>query len=124
MARNKTLIGTLAILVITLLATSANAHPKLKTSNPTANVSSKASPTEIKLSFNERVIAKFSGLEIKNESGKAIATGTPLTDPDDQKQLIVPLSAPLVAGRYTVLWHAVSEDTHRVKGQYSFGVDR
>ena len=124
MARNKTLIGTLAILVITLLATSANAHPKLKSSNPTANVSSKASPTEIKLSFNERVIAKFSGLEIKNESGKAIATGTPLTDPDDQKQLIVPLSAPLVAGRYTVLWHAVSEDTHRVKGQYSFGVDR
>src|SRR5438132_1497143 len=25
---------------------------------------------------------------------------------------------------YTVTWHAVSEDTHRVKGEYSFGVDR
>ena len=124
MARNTTSIGTLAILAITLLATSANAHPKLKSSSPTADVSSKASPTEIKLSFSEGVIAKFSGLEIKNESGKAIATGTPLTGPNDQKQLIVPLSAPLAAGRYTVTWHAVSEDTHRVKGQYSFGVDR
>jgi methionine-rich copper-binding protein CopC len=29
-----------------------------------------------------------------------------------------------MAGHYKVTWHAVSEDTHRVKGEYSFGVDR
>jgi methionine-rich copper-binding protein CopC len=28
----------------------------------------------------------------------------------------------LSAGSYTVEWHAVSEDTHRIKGQYSFKV--
>jgi methionine-rich copper-binding protein CopC len=70
------------------------------------------------------VIAKFSGLELKDEAGKRIATGVPVTDPKDRRQLVVPLPAPLMVGHYTVSWHAVSEDTHRVKGEYSFRVDR
>jgi methionine-rich copper-binding protein CopC len=117
-------IGTLAALAISLLATSADAHPKLNSASPAADVSSKVSPTEIKLNFSEDVIAKFSGVEIKDESGQAIPTGVPVTDPKDRKQLVVPLRAPLTAGHYTVTWHAVSEDTHRVKGEYWFGVDR
>ena len=122
MSRNTMAIGTLAVLAISLLATSANAHPKLNSVSPAADVSSKVSPTEIKLNFSEGVIAKLSGVEIKNESGKAIPTGVPVTDPKDQKQLVVSLPGPLMAGHYTVTWHAISEDTHRVKGEYSFGV--
>jgi methionine-rich copper-binding protein CopC len=117
-------IGTLAVLAICLLATSANAHPKLKTASPAADVASKVSPTEIKLTFSEGVIARFSGLEIKDEAGKIVAGGAAATDPKDKKQLVVPLPAPLAAGHYTVTWHAVSEDTHRVEGKYSFTVDR
>jgi methionine-rich copper-binding protein CopC len=111
-------------MAIGLLATSASAHPKLTSASPTADVSGKISPTEIKLNFSEGVIAKFSGVEIKNESGKIIPTGVPVTDPKNHKQLVVPLPTPLMAGHYTVSWHAVSDDTHRVKGEYSFGVDR
>jgi len=117
-------VATLAVLAISLLTTSANAHPKLISVSPAADVSSKVSLTEIKLSFSEGVIAKFSGLELKDDAGKTIATGVPANDPRDQKQLVVPLPTPLTAGHYTVTWHAVSEDTHRVKGEYSFGVDR
>jgi len=124
MSRKNMSMGTFAVLALGLLATSANAHPMLKSASPAADVSSKTSPTEIRLSFSEDVIAKFSGLEIKNGDGKTIPTGVPVTDPKDQKQLVVPLPAPLTAGHYTVTWHAVSEDTHRVKGEYSFGVDR
>ena len=117
MSRNTITMGTIAVLAISLLATSANAHPKLISASPSADVASKVSPTEIKLNFSEGVIAKFSGLELKDEAGKTIATGAPVSDPKDQKQLVVPLPAPLTAGHYTVTWHAVSEDTHRVKGQ-------
>ena len=124
MSRNTLTTSTLAVLTISLLATSAYAHPKLKSASPAADVSSRVSPTEIKLNFSEGVIAKFSGVEIKNESGKTIPAGVAVTDPKDQKQLVVPLPAPLTAGRYTVTWHAVSQDTHRVKGEYSFGIDR
>ncbi len=124
MSRNTVTVATLAVLAVSLLATSANAHPKLTSASPAADVASKVSPTEIKLNFSEGVIAKFSGLELKDEAGKAISTGMPANDPKDPKQLVVPLPAPWKAGRYTVTWHAVSEDTHRVKGEYSFGVDR
>jgi methionine-rich copper-binding protein CopC len=124
MSRNSIAIATLAVLVVGALATSADAHPKLKSATPAADISSKVSLKEIKLSFSEGVIAKFSGLEIKDQAGKTITTGVPANDPGDRKQLVVPLEAPLSAGRYTVTWHAVSEDTHRVKGQYSFDVAR
>src|SRR5258706_3057468 len=123
MSRNTMAIGTLAALAISLLATSADAHPKLNSASPAADVSSKVSPTEIKLNFSEDVIAKFSGVEIRDESGQAIPTGVPVTDPKDRKQLVVPLRAPLTAGHYTVTWHAVSENTHPLKGADSFGVD-
>src|SRR5258707_8749447 len=124
MFRNTMTIGTLAVLVISLLTTSANAHPKLISASPAADVSSKVSPTEIKLNFSEGVIARFSGIELKDETGKAIATGVAATDPKDRKQLVVPLPAPLMAGHYKGTWHAVFEDTHPVKGGYSFGGDR
>ena len=123
MPRNTMARGTLAVLAISLLTTSANAHPKLISASPAADVSSKVSPKEIKLNFSEGVIAKFSGIELKDETGKTIATGVAATDPKDRTQLVVPLPAPLMAGHYKVMWHAVSEDTHRVKGEYSFGVD-
>ena len=51
-----------------------------------------------------------------------IATGKVATDAKDEKQLIVALQAPLKAGAYTVKWTAVTADTHRVNGTYSFKV--
>ena len=124
MSRHLIAKAALAVLAMAALAGSAEAHPKLKSVSPAADVSSKVSPKEIRLNFSEGVLAKFSGLELKDEAGKTIATGAPANDPGDRKQLVVPLPAPLTAGRYKVTWHAVSEDTHRVKGEYSFGVDR
>ena len=119
-------IGSLAVLALfatSLIATSAYAHPKLKSATPPADLSAASSPTEIRLTFSEGVIPKFSGLELKDQGGTTIATGPAMTDPKDKKQLVVPLKAPLAAGGYTVNWHAVAEDTHRVEGQYSFKVE-
>jgi methionine-rich copper-binding protein CopC len=80
-------------------------------------------PTEIRLTFNEGVIAKFSSAEVKDQAGTEIATGRLATDPKDQKQLIVPLQDPLTPGTYTVNWNVVSVDTHRMNGTYSFKVE-
>lgn len=113
-----------ASLGLVLAATAAMAHPKLTSSVPAADGTERAvtATKEIRLNFSEGVIAKFSGLELQDESGKPIATGTATTDAKDKKQLVVPLEAPLTAGKYRVIWHAVSEDTHRVKGEYTFTV--
>ena len=132
-------IGVIAALALGLMATSAVAHPKLKSAIPAAEMNANASPKEnavategdaggapkeIRLIFSEAVIAKMSGIVLKDEAGKPVRTGSPQTDPKDQKQLVVPVATPLVPGRYNVTWHAVSDDTHRVKGEYKFTIGR
>ena len=119
----KTSTAALAVLAASLLATTVEAHPTLRSATPPAE-STAVAPTEIRLSFSEGVIVKLSSVELKDQAGKKIVTGNLTTDPKDQKQLIVPLQGPLTAGTYTVNWNVVSVDTHRVNGTYSFKVDR
>ena len=118
----KTSTALLVVLAASLLATTVEAHPTLKSAIPPAE-STAAAPTEIRLSFSEGVIVKLSSVELKDQAGKKIATGRLATDPKDQKQLVVPLQGPLTIGTYTVTWNVVSVDTHRVNGTYSFKVD-
>src|SRR5260370_41391542 len=124
MSRNTIAIVALAVLAIGALATSADAHPKLKSVSPAADVSSKVSPKEIKLNFSEGVIAKFSVLELKDEAGKTITTGVPVNDPGNRKQLVVPLTPPLMAGTPQGNLLACSRDTNRVQGAFCFEVAR
>ncbi len=111
--------GTLAI-----SATAANAHPKLVTTNPAADAVITSSPKELRLSFNEDLVPKFSGAEVKDKQGQKVELGAAAADPADKKQLVIPLPTPLAEGVYKVDWHAVAADTHRVKGSYSFTVKR
>ena len=53
-----------------------------------------------------------------------VAAGKATTDPANEKLLVVPIKDQLAPGDYKVEWHAVSDDTHRVKGSYSFSVAR
>ena len=82
------------------------------------------SPKQIRITFNEGVIPQFCGVEVKDQTGKMIPTGKAATDPANKKLLIVPVNEQLPAGDYKVEWHAVSDDTHRVKGNFSFSVAR
>ena len=124
-------IGAAAATCIGLSTIPAFAHPVLNSTSPAADAAavsespkktSDIDPKEIRLIFSESIVAKFSGVEVKDKDGKGVDTSAAATDPLDSKQLVVPLSTRLSAGKYTVIWHAVSEDTHRVKGQYSFTV--
>ncbi|MBI5131545.1 MAG: copper homeostasis periplasmic binding protein CopC [Rhodopseudomonas palustris] len=115
---------TLSIVVlgaVALASGAALAHPEFQSAEPPAGKSS-ASPKQIRILFNESVIPQFSGIELKDQTGKAIATGRATTDPTNKKLMIVPLKDQLAPGDYKVEWHAVSDDTHKVKGSYSFGV--
>ena len=115
-------IAMLALVLPGLAATDASAHPKLTLAIPAANAVIATSPKELRMSFNEGLVAKFSGVEVKTDKGQKIETGQAAADPADKKQLVIPLPTALADGTYNVAWHVVSEDTHRVKGSYSFTV--
>ena len=112
---------TLAILLAGLIGGVAYAHPALKTADP-AQDATVSSPKEIRLTFTEDLVAKFSGLTVKDQSGRVVETASPTVDPNQKRQLIVPISKPLQPGTYDVDWHAVSVDTHKVDGHFSFKV--
>jgi methionine-rich copper-binding protein CopC len=118
----KTSTAVVALFAASLIATSAHAHPTLKSASPPVDGTAAAAPTEIRLNFSEAVISKFSSVELRDQSGMKIVTGKVATDAKNEKQLVVPLQAPLKAGTYTVKWAVVTADTHRVNGTYSFNV--
>jgi methionine-rich copper-binding protein CopC len=102
----------------------AYAHPQLQSAEPAAGAAMTTSPKQIRITFNENVIPQFSGVEVKDQTGKMIPTGKAATDPANKKLLMVPVNEQLPPGDYKVEWHAVSDDTQRVKGSYSFSVAR
>jgi methionine-rich copper-binding protein CopC len=114
----------LAFVAGCLIGTPAHAHPELKAADPPVSGAITGSPKEIRMTFSEGVIPKFSGAEVRDQSGRIVASASGKTDPKDKRQLIVPIQQPLPPGTYKVEWHAVSADTHRVQGNYSFRVER
>ena len=111
----------MACVSLVLFQIPAFAHADLKMAAPSAG-SAVAEVKEIRLGFTEGVNPKFSGIDLKDQNGKKIAIGSAAVDPKNTKELVVLVAEKLSAGSYTVEWHAVSEDTHRIKGQYSFKV--
>jgi methionine-rich copper-binding protein CopC/CheY-like chemotaxis protein len=110
----------ISMAVVTMIAAglcvnAAYAHPELQSAGPAARRAT-PSPKQIRIMFNENVISQFSDVEVKDHAGKLIATGKATTDPTNKKQLVVPVQEALPPGEYKVEWHAVSDDTHRVKG--------
>ena len=121
MPLHKTLLMTLAVLLTAAAGRMAWGHPVLEASDP-GQGATVSSPKEVRLTFTENLIARFSGLTIKDQSGRPIGTASPSVGPNDKRQLIVPISTPLPPGAYDVDWHAVGADTHRVTGHFSFRV--
>ncbi len=78
-------------------------------------------PKQIAITFSESVEPAFSSIEVTDAAGNRDDTGKPQVAADDRQVLIVALQ-PLGPGAYKVVWHAVSVDTHKTQGSYSFTV--
>ena len=120
--KRRTMMAVTTLISCSVIAGGAQAHAKLTVASPAADAVVATPPKELRMTFNEGLIAKFSGVELKSKDGTKIETGAAITDPGDKKQLVVPLPAALADGLYSVKWHAVSEDTHHLEGTYSFTV--
>lgn len=121
----KHLCSALTLLASLTVSSMAAAHAHLQSQLPAAD-STGSSPKELRLKFSEGVEEKFTKISITSvaASGKNVVEPVPgiATDPADKKTLIVTPAAPLAAGVYKVEWHAVSVDTHKSEGSYSFTV--
>ncbi len=115
-----------AALALAGLASGAYAHPKLLSATPAPNATV-AKPVRVELHFSEKLMPKFSGADLMMTAhgGNAhapIKVASAAALGADGRTLVITPKSPLGAGRYSVAWHAVSVDTHRVAGNYAFAV--
>ena len=78
-------------------------------------------PPTVALWFSEEVEPVFSGITVTNAKGVRVDEGKISVVLHDARELNAALK-PLSPGAYEVHWHAVSVDTHRTQGQFTFTV--
>jgi copper resistance protein C len=95
----------------------ALAHAALHHSSPQAG-SAVSDPHEVRLTFTDTLEAALSSAEVRDSSGMRVDEGEAQVNGN---MIRIALRA-LSPGSYRVLWRAVSVDTHRSEGSFTFSV--
>jgi methionine-rich copper-binding protein CopC len=99
----------------------ASAHAQLVRAEPAAGGNVGKAPSEVTLHFNERLEGVLSAVVVRDAAGKQVDKGNGAVDKKDRRVIRVSLPD-LEPGVYKVEWRAVSTDTHRVNGDFTFKV--
>lgn len=117
--RGLTLLLLTGLLGLFIGVVPASAHSRLLSITPADGAKLPQSPTEVVLTFNEPVNPQFVTVRITDSEGgnvvgqDATAKGAKVT---------LPVSDPIAAGTYNVVYRVVSADSHPISGSTSFTV--
>jgi copper resistance protein C len=78
-------------------------------------------PAEVLVNFSEPLEASFSSVVVRDAVGKRVDKADAHLDPGDRKTMRVSLP-PLSHGTYIVVWRALTADTHRTEGAFTFRI--
>ncbi len=113
-------LGLVALALVFVPATPAQAHASLLASTPAAGYSVSHSPAQLTLVFDEPVGLRGTALRVSGPGG-AVALAAPRLSNGD-RWLTADVTRPLANGQYEVSWQVVAEDGDVVGGSYSFAV--
>src|SRR5437868_1573584 len=100
---NRSLFTIATFAAATLWSPLAAAHATLKGSNPAAGTVLATAPSELTLTFNEKLEPAFSGITLLRADGQNAASAKAAVDNANQAILRLALPA-LPTGEYTVKW--------------------
>jgi len=104
-----------------MIAGPAFAHARLVSSNPADNATVEAPPATIVLTFNEKLVAAFTKVDLTMPAhGMKVAASSAATS--DGKTLVVTPARPLGNGAYKLVWSTASADGHKMSGEIDFTV--
>jgi methionine-rich copper-binding protein CopC len=111
----------LTIVAVLFAATGpAFAHAQLDHASPTVGSTVARAPKEVVLWFTNKLEGAFSSIEVRDQKGAVVSSGKARVG-GDGTQMRVSLKA-VPAGTYKVSWRALSVDTHRTQGDFTFRV--
>jgi copper resistance protein C len=96
----------------------AHAHAALERADPREGSSLPSAPQQVTLWFTQRLEPAFSTITVTDASGQEVTDGKASVD---GKIMRVALRA-VGPGTYQVNWRALSVDTHKTEGSFSFTV--
>jgi hypothetical protein len=96
----------------------ANAHAFLDHADPRVGSAVAAAPRQVTLWFTQNLEPAFSKVTVTDSSGQRVDAGKPSISGTVMR---VPLRG-IKAGTYRVSWHALSVDTHKTEGSFTFRV--
>lgn len=117
----KQLFAAATFIAAGAVASGAQAHAKLQSSDPQAGSTLATAPKQIRLKFNEALEPAFSKIKLTAGSNTALAIPSAKVDKADPTMMVAPLPA-LGSGTYHVQWSVMTHDGHKVKGEYLFQV--
>lgn len=117
---------TLVLLaVVPTLAGASMMHMKLSRSEPAANQTLPASPTEVKLWFTQRPELTVTSVKLRSGAGASAVERAlaPLARAvADSAPIVAPVGAALAPGHYEVAWRTMARDGHVLNGVIPFDV--
>ena len=117
--RYSSLIGISPLLLV-LTAGAAHAHAFLDHAQPRVGNKVASPPHQVTLWFTERLEPAFSGATVTNAAGQRIDTGKARISGNQMSVALRPGGT----GSYHVTWHALSMDTHKTNGSFTFQVGK
>ncbi|MET7485001.1 copper resistance protein CopC [Streptomyces sp. NPDC005538] len=118
--RNLVLLFLAVIGMLFAGAGPASAHAALTGSDPSSGVVVNKAPTQVSLTFSEKVATNDDSLRVLNPKGKRVDVGKPSNI--SGTTYAVQIRSGLPDGTYTVAWQVVSADSHPVGGAFTFSI--
>jgi methionine-rich copper-binding protein CopC len=114
----RTLLTIVALLLMALGVPAARAHAFLDHASPLVGSTVSAAPHEVSLTFTQNLESAFSSVTVTGASGAQVSQGKAQISGNTMR---VGLKA-VGPGSYKVHWHALSVDTHKTEGNFTFHV--
>ena len=112
------MVGAIASLGV---AGTVLAHAELTASTPANQAILASTPPEILLTFSEGVDPVGDSIRLVDADGNAVPLG-PIDQSQGDDTLRAPVPATIADGTYIVGWQAISADSHKIRGAFTFSV--
>lgn len=115
----RTRVWPVVLALVMGLPASLHAHVGLESAKPGAGDTLTTVPTEIRLTFTERIEISVAHVALTGPDG-AVALLPLRLHEDSARVLIAGIDGDVMAGAYTVSWRILGSDGHPVEGDYEF----
>ncbi len=108
----------LSLLLLAFAGLAAHAHAMLDHANPSVGGTVASAPREVSLTFTQNLESAFSSVQVTDGNGTRVDQGKAQVSGNTMRVGLKSLSP----GTYRVRWQALSVDTHKTEGSFTFTV--